>query len=682
MSNPEPEIKAAGDPAGDPRHGQSVDALVLWDLSGGAVLNERDLKLGNQLGQRGVAVGLYDPLLAAWMLADGDHGGADFTSNVMLEPDNWNLRLHSQGGKGRDNVWAHRLIADHSNPAQTRANRSSHVIDQEMAQEWAGLDDIFRIVEKQTAVDDPELHYTMAGFLAMVTGASDPKSMGRAVSIVAQGGKATRGALSIDISRNLGFASDKTNFGQFSHAMVFLKVKPPDVATEDNPDRPDVPTPGGGSQPPPDVPSVDPRYRDTVSSNPTNQGMESNPAANETPTVSQLPNHSQAGDSNPASAISSGSTVGGNFQVVNGQLIVNGQGADSIPAEDDEAQEDQAPQVGNRSRQENELGLRLDVGFLVDKAGKVGRIPNDQPASPAGESDGDIKLVRIFVSEEDGSPDDGLDTLEDSNSNHEKLPKPVPKKKIQGWVKIPKPGCQDGPRYDYSWHNPPPSSSSGSRSSSSMSGVATPGGGGGSGAGMGTPPGGAPSPAGDNSVPTIDDAYQHPDGSPIGPDESSGVYSNPSMQVQNGWAPPRSPGFMMRGNIFRSDFGDSWNPVGSMMITKAAKHRDVIVEAVCAFSDDLAVDEVIELNAIVMPHLDGRGPSAYYRQAFVFSGDKGYVADPVEYKLRFYFRGFPEEEAIFTVLLERRNDTTAGTNSPAELCVIRSSLISDGAVEA
>lgn len=673
MSNPEPEIKAAGAPGGDPGHGQTVDALVLWDLSGGPVLNERALKLGNQLGQRGVAVAAYDPLLAAWCLADGDHGGAPFTSNVMLEPDNHNLRLHSQGGKGRDNVWALRMIADHSNPAQTRANRSTHVIDQEMAQEWAGLDDIFRVVEKQTAVDDPELHYTMAGFLAMVTGASDPKAMGRAVTMASQGGKATRGALSIDISRNLGFASDKTNFGQFSHAMVFLKVKPPDVPTEDNPERPDVPTPGGGTQPPPGVPSVDPRYQDTVSSNPRNQGLESNPAANTTPTVSLLPRHSQAGDSNPASAIAAGSTVGGNFQVVNGRLIVNGQGVDSVPAEDDEgAVEDQTPQVGNRSKQENELGLRFDVGFLVDKAGRVARFSDDQPATPAEEGDGDIRLVQLFVSKIDASPDDGLDTLEDSNSNHEKLPKPVAKKKVQGWVKVPKPGSCECHHYDYSWHNPPPESSSSGGSSSSGSGVATPGGGGGSGTGTTTPPGPTKSPnPDDNRVPTIDNFIP-----PDGLQDPSPSTSSPSMQVQAGFAPPRSPGFTMRGNIFPQL--DGVNPVASMVATKAATYRNVILQIVLAFSDDLVPGELIELNVVLGAHEGGAGPSTFYRQCLVFNGDDGYVSDPTEYVARFYFDGFDPSEQIFTVLIERRNDTEKGVNSSAELCTIRTSLLSDG----
>jgi hypothetical protein len=175
-------------------------------------------------------------------------------------------------------------------------------------------------------------------------------------------------------------------------------------------------------------------------------------------------------------------------------------------------------------------------------------------------------------------------------------------------------------------------------------------------------------------VPTVDDAYQHPDGTPIGPSEASDTYDNPSMQAQHGWAPPRSPGYQIRGNIYPNDHGENWNPVGSVMATKAKGYRGIDVLLVVAFSEDIATDEGIELNVIAQPHENGAGPSTSYRQAFIFNDS--YVADPTEYKLRIKFRGFAREEQLFTILIERRNDSDQVTNSTAELCVIRTSVIS------
>jgi hypothetical protein len=442
--------------------------------------------------------------------------------------------------------------------------------------------------------------------------------------------------------------------------MVFLDVKapPPDVPTVDDPNRPDVPTVDDREPERPtiqDVPTVDPRFAnpapsvssnpsgfgwgggdETVSSNPTNLAREANPAAG-ADTVSQL-----------------------------------------FPPQDPgapEEEEEPPPQQGNRARTQNELGLRLDTGWLVNKSGKVARFTDEQPPSAADEGDGDIKLCTIFVMDTEAPPDDGLDTLEDDNSNHAKLPKPVPKKKFAAWVKVPKPGSCECHHYDYSWHNPPPESSSSGGSSSGAPGVPTPGGGTNSGNGTTTPDGPTESPEERPGVPTVDDAYQNPDGSPIPDDEPSDRINQPSRQAQHGFAPPRSPGYAIRGNILPNH--DGANPVGSFVATKANRYRNVIVQLVCAFSDDLPAGEVVELNVIVGAHAGKQGPSTFYRQAFVFDGDNGWEADPKEYSLKFSFNGFAPDEQIFTVLIERRNDTTKGTNSDVELCIIRSSLLSN-----
>lgn len=619
--------------------GQSPHATVFWDTSLGPVTNDRIQKLGNFGSRMGAIAGLFDEQTQSFMLLDGYHRGMDVTSIWPLEPDNWTPRLHDELGHGRDNTWDLRLSADHTNPQSSRSTRNTFVIDQETQQQWGQLGDIFRVIEKGTDVDDKELFYTDAGFLEIFSAAQDPK--GGSVQLPTIVGNPKRGAVALDISRNLGYVCDTGDYAQLSHIMVLLTPPKSDVATPSgggDPNRPDVATPPTNSNRPP-VASVDPND----------------------------PNWRPPDNRRPGEIGGSGN----NFQVVGGVINVNGNPIASQPQPSSTPAQDNSNPT--RPKTENELGLRLDTGWLVDKQGKVARFTDEQPPSGADQGEGDIKLCTIFVLDNDAEPDDKLDTRTDDKSNHEQLPKPVKKKKFAAWVKIPKPGSCECHHYDHSYHHNPPDDPSGS---SSMSGTPTSGGGGsGSGEGEGTPPGGATSPDGSNDVPTVDDAYQHPDGTPIGPSESSGVYDNPSMQTQHGWAPPRSPGYAIRGNIYPSDAGAGWNPVGSFVATKAKRYRNVIVELIVAFSDDIATNQKIELNVLVGPHKGGSGPSTFYRQAFVFKA--GYLADPKEYKLRFFFNGFDADEQIFTVLLERRNDTTAGTNSSAELCLIRESLLSN-----
>ncbi len=328
-----------------------------------------------------------------------------------------------------------------------------------------------------------------------------------------------------------------------------------------------------------------------------------------------------------------------------------------------------------RPDQEDELVIRGDAKFKFGQS-KIGRLQLKD--FKPDEDDGDPKLVHFPILLKKAPNDDKLDNGQDTNSNHKNIPKDANCQDMYGAVLIKKPGTCEPHHYDHSYHHPPPGSSSSSSSSgtptSGASGAGTSGGGGsGSGTGSKPPTGGTSGPKGPG-VPTVDDAYQHPDGTPIGPSEASDTYDNPSMQAQHGWAPPRSPGYQMRGNIYPNDKGENWNPVGSLVATKAKGYTGIDILLVCAFSADIPASEIIELNVIVQPHEDGAGPSTSYRQAFLFTD--AYEADPTEYKLRIKFRGFAKEEELFTVLLERRNDTNQGTNAMAELCILRASVIS------
>lgn len=622
--------------------GQSPHVTVFWDTSMGPATNDPIQKLGNFGSRLGAIAGLFDEKTQSFTLLDGYHKGEDVTSLWPLAPDNWTPRLHDELGHGKDNTWDLRLSVDHTNPDSSRATRNTFLIDQETQQQWGELGDIFRIIEKGSDVDDKELHYTDAGFLEIFSAAQDPK--GGSLQLPTIVGNSKRGAVALDISRNLGYVCDTGDYAQLAHIMVLLTPPKSDVATPSgggDPDRPDVETPATNSNRPP-VASVDPN----------------DPSW--TP-----PNNRRPGEIGGS---------GNNFQVVGGVVNVDGSPIASQP------QPTSTPAADNsnptRPKTENELGLRLDTGWLVDKLGKVARFTDEQPPSAADQGDGDIKLCTIFVLDNDAEPDDKLDTRTDDNSNHEQLPKPVKKKKFAAWVKVPKPGNSECHHYDYSYHHPPPGSSSSSSGGSSGSSVATPGGG--SGTGSPTPEGPDESPDPKPGVPTVDRAYQNPDGSPIPDDAPSDWNSQPSMQTQAGWAPPRSPGYGMRGNILPSDFADGWNPVGSVMATKASRYPNVTVQLVFALAEPLAAGEVIELNVIIGQHAGGEGPTDFYRQAFVIRDGTGYSIDPAEYEVRFYFAGFDPDESMFTVLTERRNDTTHGTNSDAEVAILRTTILSDG----
>jgi hypothetical protein len=612
--------------------GQTPHAIILWDTSDSPATNDRYDKLGNGGGQLGAAVGLFDEDSLSFGLVDGYHGGQEVTSLLPFEPDNWNPRFHDGAG-GRDSVWSLRNICDHTNDSGSQTNRSTHWIDQELSQVWALSNDLMWVVPSKSKVSDETLHYTAAGFLEILSGAKDSKG-GGAEAVAIKGGT-TRGALALSVARNTGHVADSSRYAHLNHCLVFLK-------------------PATKKAPPP--PS-----RDVVSEGQTDLNNRLHGGLSADPVRSQIRAPNAPGQVR-------------NFQIRNGQQISSsGQDFTSQTAPP-EAPEAGAPE--GEGQQESELGLRLDTGWLCDKAGaKVARFTDEQPPSGPKSSGDEVKLVTFFVMDAVTSPDDKLDNDEDDNSNHKKLPKTVKKKKFAGWVKVPKPGSEN-PTYDYSYHSPPPGSSSSSSSSSSGGGSSSDDGSDdGSGQGSTTPEAPYENPETPDPVPSVDDAYTNPDGTPANPDPPSTGYDTPSKQVQHGFAPPRSPGYSMRGNILPKIVGA--NPVGSWIGTKAADYRNVIVELIVAFSDDLLPNQVIELNVIVGAHAGKAGPSTFYRRAFVFNGNNGWVADPREYKIRLPFTGFTLPEQMFTILVERRNDTDKGTNSNAELCILRSTLLSD-----
>lgn len=159
-----------------------------------------------------------------------------------------------------------------------------------------------------------------------------------------------------------------------------------------------------------------------------------------------------------------------------------------------------------------EWGMRADCGIEY-APGKIGRLVDEPMAATDG--DGEPRIVRLYVSPQDASPDDKLDTETDDSSNHKALPKRVKKKIIRGWVRVPKSSPPyPPPHYDYSYHGTPPNKENKSGSSGGSSGTPT--------GGASTPGGTAKSPGGTGGVtgggvPKPDDGPS----SPTGPGDSS-----------------------------------------------------------------------------------------------------------------------------------------------------------------
>lgn len=319
-----------------------------------------------------------------------------------------------------------------------------------------------------------------------------------------------------------------------------------------------------------------------------------------------------------------------------------------------------------RAEEEDELGLRADVGFKFGN-NTVARMKEDK-GDASEDKDGDIKRVHLFdFYEEAETNDKGLDLGGNPNSGNGTINRTVKKKALGGWVKVKKYGGCDCCHYDYSYHHPPPDGSSGG-GSSSMSGVPTvdPRYGGN---GSGTPPTTGTDPNGsDPGVPTYDPGWEPP---VVPPDAAPTAELNaPTEQAQHGYAPPASPGFTQRFNVFPKI---SANVVGTMVKTKPVGKRHIRVKLKFRISDPMAEGEVIELNVKLIPQEDNAAPINVYTQSIdLYSG----VDPDVWYEASLLFKGFDvNDEQIVNFIFERRNDTAKGVNAEAELWIERSMAI-------
>lgn len=159
----------------DREYGANESFRIFWDLSENPKTNDREKKLGRRAQGHAVAVLFHDIETARNTYVDGWQKRR-ITSYFPFEPDNFVPRLHTAGGLGGDDVWALRLIAEHSNAQCERKHRSTMLIDQCEYQTWSFLTDAFWVVNLLAKVTDRELEFNGAGFLAMFLGGDDAQA--------------------------------------------------------------------------------------------------------------------------------------------------------------------------------------------------------------------------------------------------------------------------------------------------------------------------------------------------------------------------------------------------------------------------------------------------------------------------------------------------------------------------
>lgn len=186
--------------------------LPLWDLTYGPSTNNRDLKIGTVEGGAAMAVLQLDGDRRT-KIADGFLNMPGYNTRRPFEPDNFILRPHVAKGKGRDVVWALRMVADHENHNAERTCRSTWVIDQGKKQCQAFLSDLCWVQTLSTEIKHDEMAITGAGYLQGLGTSSRGGFRPETAT-----GKKTRAALMQNHAKNAGFFTD----GKFAASLWHL----------------------------------------------------------------------------------------------------------------------------------------------------------------------------------------------------------------------------------------------------------------------------------------------------------------------------------------------------------------------------------------------------------------------------------------------------------------------------
>jgi hypothetical protein len=169
----------------------------------------------------------------AYRTADGQTVKHSRLSLWPIEPDIVNLRIHGivkrkvkgkdegprkEATKGQkpppadeidDSVYDFGLIADHTNPANKKENRSTILKDQEREQAWGPVSDVLWLTDIKAELADSEMFLTPAGFPGLL----HPTKLGT--------GSANRRAVGINAAKNAGFVVTPGGVGQFWHVFAF-----------------------------------------------------------------------------------------------------------------------------------------------------------------------------------------------------------------------------------------------------------------------------------------------------------------------------------------------------------------------------------------------------------------------------------------------------------------------------
>jgi hypothetical protein len=328
---------------------------------------------------------------------------------------------------------------------------------------------------------------------------------------------------------------------------------------------------------------------------------------------------------------------------------------------------------GARPILKTEAALRGDVHFYIGR-GKLAQIC-DEPTKTKENTYDEPREVHFYVSKI-GAPPLGQDAARDPQSNHAPIERPGATM-WRGWVKVPRPGYNDGePKYDYSHHSKPkkdPDSGGGTKSADGHGGrPPTP-----NGSGDANPNGEPPDPTKNTrpNVASFDPAHYYMD-----MEGNVKPYSTEAASVQCQWGGSQaaSPAYSQSFNIFKHEADPYVNPTADWHSSKQKGVRDISGEFLIKVSEQIPAGESITVDIKMMAFLADtpQDNDEIYSREILLDTTTSYGEDGVWDRWQVYFEGFPKDQELFVHWwIERRCDNRVidpAYDADVEVWVMRS----------
>jgi len=193
------------EPADDREYALCKNIIAVWDDSNNPPDNRnRARKMGSGDQTPFGAVVEFDAESDSLFIADAINHGA-IVGRRFPNPDNWWMHLGDPRGRGLQNSFDLRMIADDTNRDFKRTHLSTQVINQCPDQTYGFLRDILKVIKLGASIDHEEMAMTPAGYNFLLKEEGKPNM--------------TRGCVALNISKRGGTVTDKILSAQFWHVL-------------------------------------------------------------------------------------------------------------------------------------------------------------------------------------------------------------------------------------------------------------------------------------------------------------------------------------------------------------------------------------------------------------------------------------------------------------------------------